>query len=148
MVAPAAGAAAASRLLAVRRGVALALTTWSSASLGAAGLLAVLGRRRPRLRGAARQTAAWGAVDLAIAVAAHRGAEAPVEDPVEATRALRRLLLLNAGLDVGYVAAGLLLARRGRVRGRDVVGDGAAVVVQGAFLLALDTVAASRLRLP
>jgi hypothetical protein len=62
------------------------------------------------------------------------------------TRPLRRLLLVNAGLDVGYVAAGVALVRAGRVRGRDSVGDGVAVVLQGGFLLVLDLVHAVRVQ--
>jgi hypothetical protein len=50
---------------------------------------------------------------------------------------LRTVLLVNAGLDVGYLAAGTWLVRDGRWRA-----DGAAVLVQGAFLLALDSLAA------
>lgn len=50
------------------------------------------------------------------------------------------MLWANAALDVGYLAAGVaLVAHRGRRRLR---GDGAAVLVQGAFLLVLDTTAA------
>ena len=54
---------------------------------------------------------------------------------------LRRVLLVNAGLDVGYLAVGAALVRHGRWRG-----DGWAVVVQGAFLLVLDSAAARALR--
>ena len=92
----------------------------------------------PRTRGFGRQTAAWGAVDGAIALvgARRRAAHGPT-DPAR----LRRVLLLNAGLDVGYLAAGAALLRRARRRG-----DGAAVLVQGAFLLVLDTTAARGLR--
>jgi hypothetical protein len=50
------------------------------------------------------------------------------------------VLLLNAGLDVGYLAAGAWLVRRTRWRG-----DGLAVLVQGAFLLVLDSGAARAL---
>ncbi|MCW2583315.1 MAG: hypothetical protein JWQ53_2105 [Klenkia sp.] len=54
---------------------------------------------------------------------------------------LRKVLLVNAGLDVGHLALGAGLMGTTRRRG-----DGAAVVVQGAFLLALDATAASALR--
>ena len=53
------------------------------------------------------------------------------------------MLLVNAWLDVGYLATGAWLVRRTRWRG-----DGAAVVVQGAFLLWLDSTAARRSRGP
>ena len=50
-------------------------------------------------------------------------------------------------LDVGLRRRGrVAVARAGEVRGRDSAGDGAGVVVQGAFLLVLDAVHAARLR--
>ena len=108
------------------------LGTWAAGSVTAGALLA---RRRP---GFARQTAAWGLVDGAIAlVGSRRRASRGPTDPAR----LRRVLLVNAGLDVGYLAAGAWLVRDGRWRG-----DGAAVLVQGAFLLLLDGAAARALR--
>lgn len=110
------------------------LRGWALGSLGVGALLAL----SPAARGVGRQTAAWGAVDLVIAeVGARRRAARGPTDPVR----LRRVLLVNAGLDVGYLAAGAWLLRSTRWRG-----DGAAVLVQGAFLLVLDTAAARALR--
>ncbi len=115
------------------------LGAWAAGSLAVGGVLAA----RPATRGWGRQTAAWGAVDGAIALAgtAARRRRGPT-DP----RRLRRVLLVNAALDVGYAAAGLALARSPRARARGWSQDGAAVVVQGAFLLALDLTAARALR--
>lgn len=98
----------------------------------------------PVVRGFARQTVLWGAVDgLIAAVGALRRRRNGPTDPVR----LRRVLLVNAGLDVAYVAGGLALARRGGTwRGADLRGDGRAVVVQGLALLALDAGHARRLR--
>jgi hypothetical protein len=107
---------------------------WAAGSLVAG---AVLSADR-RTRGFGRQTFAWGAVDGVIAsVGARRRA---ANGPTEPAR-LRTVLLVNAGLDVGYLAAGAWLVRDGRWRG-----DGLAVLVQGAFLLVLDATAARRLR--
>jgi len=107
---------------------------WAAASVAVGAALAA----RPVTRGFGRQTAAWGAVDGAIAfVGSRRRARRGPTDPAR----LRRVLLVNAALDVGYLAAGAWLVRDGRWRG-----DGQAVVVQGAFLLLLDTTAAARLR--
>ncbi len=104
-------------------------------AVGSLAVGALLSRRAP---GFARQTAAWGAVDGAIALvgARNRSRKGPT-DPAR----LRRVLLVNAGLDVGYLAAGAWLVRDGRWRG-----DGQAVLVQGAFLLVLDSAAARALR--
>ena len=108
------------------------LGAWAAGSVALGALLSA----HPRTRGFGRQTAAWGAVDGAIAyVGARRRA---TKGPTDAAR-LRRVLLVNAGLDVGYLAAGAWLVRDGRWRG-----DGAAVLVQGGFLLGLDVTAASR----
>ena len=82
-------------------------------------------------------------MDGAIAlVGARRRA---VRGPTDPCR-LRRVLLVNAALDVGYLAAGawLVLAPAARVRG--LGGDGLAVLVQGGFLLVLDSAAARALR--
>ena len=92
----------------------------------------------PRTRGFGRQTAAWGAVDGAIAYAGIRGRRR--KGPTDPAH-LRRVLLVNAGLDVGYLALGRRMLHSERWRG-----DGQAVLVQGAFLLLLDTTAAARLR--
>lgn len=135
----------AQRLVRVRRDLARSLTAWSVGSLLVAGAIAV-GRDDARARGLARQMATWGAIDLGIALAAQRDAGRDVDDPVRSSRSLRRLLWLNAGLDVGYLAAGVWLVRSGTVRGRDSVGDGIGVLVQGGALLVLDTVSALRLR--
>jgi hypothetical protein len=88
----------------------------------------------PPTRGFGRQTAAWGLIDGAIAYAGVRGRRR--RGPTDPAR-LRRVLLVNAGLDVGYLAVGVKLLRGNRFRL-----DGLAVVVQGAFLLGLDSAAA------
>ena len=107
---------------------------WAAASVVAGLALSM----DPRTRGFGRQAAAWGAVDGAIAVVGVRGRRR--RGPTDPAR-LRRVLLVNAGLDVGYLAVGARLVRGHRWRG-----DGLAVLVQGAFLLVLDTTAARRLR--
>jgi hypothetical protein len=110
-----------------------ALGRWAVGSVLVGGVLAV----PSRTRGFGRQTAAWGALDGAIAlVGARRQAAGRTTDPGR----LRRVLLVNAALDVGYLATGAALVARPRWRG-----DGLAVLVQGAFLLVLDTTAARRL---
>jgi hypothetical protein len=112
---------------------------WAVGSLLVGGALSL----RPGTRAFGRQTAAWGAVDGAIAlVGARRRATRGPTDPER----LRRVLLLNAGLDVGYLAAGAALVRLPAARARGLRGDGVAVLVQGGFLLLLDTVAARALR--
>lgn len=117
------------------------LRRWGTASVVAGGALALV----PRTRAFGVQTAMWGAVDLALAMSAVRRGAAPKRGP------LRRLLLINTALDVGYVAAGAHLAVRrptfgGRLSAADALGHGVAVVIQGAALFLLDLTAARRLR--
>ena len=111
-----------------------ALGSWAGGSVLLGAALSV-----PRsTRGFGRQTAAWGAVDGAIAYVGGRNRK--TKGPTDPAH-LRRVLLVNAGLDVGYLAGGAWLLRRTRWRG-----DGLAVLVQGGFLLALDTTVARQLR--
>lgn len=117
------------------------LRRWGTASVIVGGGLALF----PRTRAFGAQTAMWGAVDVGLAMLAGRRGAAPKRRP------LRRLLLINTVLDVGYVAAGAHLAVRtpsfgGRLSPDAARGHGAAVVIQGAVLFFLDLTAAQRLR--
>lgn len=52
---------------------------------------------------------------------------------------IEKILLFNAGLDIGYIAGGLYLRERGRSVGSDrMIGFGESIVLQGAFLFAFD----------
>lgn len=56
-------------------------------------------------------------------------------------RSLGTLLPVNAAADFGYIAGGVLLIARGRRRRKTLrmsAGDGAAIAIQGAFLLVLN----------
>lgn len=117
------------------------LTRWGTASVLVGGAFAL----PRRTRGFGVQTLMWGAIDLMLA-AVTRG-----RDKVPQAQTLRRILLVNAALDVGYVAAGAHLAVRtptlgGRLRPADGRGHGLAVVLQGAALFVIDLTAARRLR--
>jgi hypothetical protein len=118
--------------MATSRGLTRTLGAWSAVSIvGGASLWAA--GRSPQSRAFGRQTLAWGAVDAAIA---GFGATRPDPQPGR----LRRILLLNCVADVGYLALAATVWRSGRT------GDGAAIAVQGAFLLALDSHYAYHLR--
>ncbi len=130
-------------LLQLERAHLVRLLAWALASvLTGSALLAVLAARRavsPLVRHFAIQTAAWGAVDLAIVAWAWRGLA--LRDHAGATF-LDRFLWLNLGLDVGYVGVGATLALAGWQLGRRLgaVGAGMGVVVQGLALVVLDLV--------
>ncbi|MEW1834969.1 hypothetical protein [Microbacterium sp. NPDC079995] len=117
------------------------LTRWGTASVVIGGALALL----PRTRAFGLQNLMWGAIDVALAEFTRR------QDGVPKKRMLRRILLVNTALDVGYVATGGHLAARtpsfgGRLSPAQARGHGLAVIIQGAALFVIDLTAARRLR--
>ena len=116
----------------------LRLAIWGAAcALVGTLLVLVLTLRRahsPLARHFAIQTAAWGAIELVVALVARRGLA--YRDLAGYTR-FDRFLWLDVGLDVGYVLVGLTLAIVGWRLGRKLglVGAGAGVVAQGLALL-------------
>ena len=99
------------------------------------------------------QAFAWGAIDGAIALLGRRAStrrRALLDNPLQPghlereARNLRRLLWINAGLDVIYVIAGMALALTMGVSDTSWRGHGVGIVVQGAFLLVFDLVHAQR----
>lgn len=133
--------------------IGLQLGAWALASV-ALGALLWVAAPGPGVRAFALQFLVWGAIDGAIALAgaaALRRARArgEVDDPARAPaerRRLRRLLLVNAWLDVGYVVVGVALLALWRTP--EGAGHGLGVLVQGGFLLGFDAVHARRLRAP
>jgi hypothetical protein len=114
------------------------LLRWSVLSVASG--LPLAASRAPLLRGLGQQFIAWGAIDGAIALAGRWSNRRKAEQGMTAQEIdkLRRLLLVNAGLDVFYMAGGLALVAR---RGQDDPywrGTGLGIVVQGGFLLAFD----------
>ena len=133
---------------------ALARTTvgWGLGSVAAGLVLAVAGRSRPWWRAFGWQHAGWGAVDLVIAVVAERlqdrrmqrHADPDAASALESERVtFHRVLLANVIADAGYAGLGIVLARHRRSR---VAGAGAAVAMQGMFLLLHDAHYAWRTR--
>lgn len=132
----------------------LARTTvaWGLGSAAAGLLVAAVRREQPWWRAFGLQHAGWGAVDVLIAVVARRLQDrrmAGHPDPYAASaleterRKLFRVLVVNVIADAGYVALGMVLARRSKPR---VAGAGAAVALQGAFLFLHDAHYAWRTR--
>jgi hypothetical protein len=135
-------------LLAAERAHLLRLGLWGGASLllGTALLAAlrVRGQRSALLDLFATTTAAWGVVDLALALWGMRSLA--LRDLAAATR-MDRFLWLNVGLDVGYVLVGLTLLVAGwRLSRRPgMIGAGVGVIVQGLALAILDLMLASQI---
>jgi hypothetical protein len=132
------------------------LGAWAAASVVLGSSTWLVGRNvsRENITGFGRQTAMWGVIDAAIAGAGElsrrRRPPQTIEQYAQQHARLRRILTINAVADVAYIAGGIAVMKRdsqGKAR-RLNSGDGAAIVVQGAFLLALDTTFAVRLRQP
>ena len=122
------------------------LAVFGTTSLLGGGLLAVASDRPGRVA-FGQQSAMWGAINLAIAGV---GAWRSRAHAAQASR-LRRTLLINAGLDVGYVAVGAHMVAHGTSLGGRLTpvqarGHGLAVVVQGVGLMVLDLSHARRLQ--
>jgi hypothetical protein len=143
------------RFLSVEGTLTKTLVSWSVASIALGTSIALTGRKfeKKDLTEFGRQTAAWGGVDLVIAGAGYlaqrrRGALSE-EQTQRQIRNLRRLLVINAVADVGYVAGGMAILKRSiqkKSAFRMGSGDGYAIVIQGAFLFVLDVSQAKRLR--
>ena len=128
-------------LLHLERSHLLRLLAWGALSVVLGTLLFAIGypgrRRSPLLLHFGLQHATWGAVVLVLAGLGWRGLA--LRDVAAATR-LDRIVWLNIGLDVGYVAVGVTLALVGWTLGRRLalVGAGMGVIVQGLGLAILD----------
>lgn len=121
------------------------LVAWGLASVvaGAAALAATGGAGW--WAGLGAMFVAWGAVDAAIGVASRtvgeRNRRRSIGDQAARDRdgrRIRAILLLNAALDVGYVALGAWLLATAAPDDAWRAGAGVGVIVQGAFLLAFD----------
>ncbi|UQA58693.1 DUF6992 family protein [Polyangium aurulentum] len=119
------------------------LAGWAAASMASGAMLWATAEKDDYTRAVGIQTLAWGAVDGVIAgfggFNAHRqsGLDKPVAHWEAEGKKMRRIFLVNAGLDVLYIATGAALMGFGKT---DFVrGTGAGIALQGGFLLAFDT---------
>jgi hypothetical protein len=116
------------------------LWAWGLGSI-AVGVPALLSRNQV-VRQAGIQAIAWGAIDAALAWFGRRDARNKIssgaKDGPHQARRFRLILLINAGLDVGYVAGGWALLRKARGR-EQRTGMGIGIIVQGLFLLLFDS---------
>ena len=126
------------------------LASWSAVNLTAGTVLSFTADD-PERAAFHQMNAGWNVVNAALAVpsligSARRIEQAPSLDLTESLVAQNRIedtLLFNAGIDVGYVAAGLYLAERARRGGAEaarLAGFGRSLIVQGGFLFAFDLV--------
>ena len=86
----------------------------------------------------------WNSVNLLIAGLGYWQAtkETPGSDfweTIKAQQSIENILLVNAALDVAYMAGGLYLKERGLRNENDrLVGFGKSIILQGAFLMVFD----------
>ena len=120
------------------------LLLWSALSI-AAGAILLLAADAPWWRGFGLQAVVWGAIDAGIALFGRRAAQkrqASSPPGAETTgreaRKLHRLLWINTGLDILYVAGGLLLISTLGRSDPFAAGNGWGIVLQGGFLFVFD----------
>lgn len=134
---------------ALQRELSRNLLLWSafSVALGTALLFTA-----PFWRGVGVQGLVWGVIDAAIAgfglLTLRRKLKRPDADHPEVmgreAHNLRRLLLINAGLDVLYIVAGVVILTI--FTSTFARGNGVGIIIQGAFLLLFDAFYAYRVQ--
>lgn len=117
------------------------LGTW--AVLNLAGGIAGRNRTQGDTRYFHEMNAAWNVVNLAIAGFSYFGLQGveflSVQESLTEAQKLDKLLLLNTGLDVAYIATGGLLIERGRrLDNPRLKGYGKSLILQGGFLFLFD----------
>lgn len=122
----------------------LILGSWAIGNIIWGGIMA--GRTSGELRGFHQMNAYWNSVNLLIAGLGYYSAmkEVPSGDfweTLQSQQNIEKILLVNAGLDVAYMAGGLYMLERGRrLDNIRLSGFGKSVIMQGAFLMTFDTV--------
>ena len=111
--------------------------------------LALTGQRSGPDKHFHAMNAGWNLVNLAIAGFGYFGAikadpaSFDLYSTIHEHHKFQKVLLFNAGLDVGYMAGGLYLLERSRRGGKNadqLKGFGRSIMLQGAFLFAFDLV--------
>jgi hypothetical protein len=122
------------------------LLAWSALNILAGGAGAVLGRTKGA-RVFLGANGAWNLVNLAIALGGLLSALGHAPGSLEGIPLVREMvffrdvLLVNVGLDVGYVGAGVVTWLWGRsLQEPWRIGIGLALVVQGLFLFGFDVI--------
>ncbi|PWN05422.1 DUF6992 family protein [Rhodohalobacter mucosus] len=93
-----------------------------------------------------QMNAAWNTVNLAIAGFGYYGLknqslDLTLAETISEYHTFEKILLFNAGLDVGYMALGAFLWERGlRKESERLTGYGQSLILQGGFLFSFDVV--------
>ena len=91
--------------------------------------------RKPFWIGVGQQAIGWGLIDALIALLAGRARSKPLS-----SETLRRILLINAALDVLYMLGGFIFARTKGAADEKLRGQGWGIVLQGLFLFKFDLI--------
>lgn len=122
------------------------LGAWGAANVAAGGVGLGLARRGDH-KAFHQMNLGWGLVNLGLAASAlwtasHTDPAAfDLAASIGEQHRIEKILLFNAGLDVGYIMSGVWLQARARTseQNRDrFSGFGRSIVMQGAFLMAFD----------
>ncbi|MGA1582373.1 MAG: DUF6992 family protein [Saprospiraceae bacterium] len=135
--------------LQTRRGAMMVLGSWAAGNilLGASLMPSKTGTDRAFHQ----MNIMWNAVNLGIATIGYLQASKSIPTNIslyDVTKdhfSMQKILLLNAGLDVGYMLGGLYLTERARRGGKHedrMRGWGRSIILQGGFLFAFDVVTA------
>ncbi|WP_194777365.1 DUF6992 family protein [Pararhodonellum marinum] len=126
-----------------RKGM-LILGSWAVGNMILGGALA--GKTYGEVKAFHQMNLYWNSVNLLIAGFGYYGAtrEIPSQDfweTIQAQQSIEKILLVNAALDVAYMAGGFWLQERGkRLDKPQFIGFGKSVVLQGAFLMSFDVI--------
>ena len=92
-----------------------------------------------------QMTTIWGVVNFGIAALGYFGTQKDkgktlnAAETLQAQKAIERTFLINGGLDLVYIGAGVYIKHRGNERTSDQLkGYGSSVIMQGVFLLLFD----------
>jgi hypothetical protein len=120
---------------------------WAILNMGTGGILAFVSQEKWTYFHL--MNGCWGLVNAGVALFLyfHHHTEMALAKPLlrqmDIQRHAEKAILFNAGLDIAFVFAGVTLCQHGQGAGRGYaapwLGFGASVILQGGFLLLLDT---------
>jgi hypothetical protein len=122
------------------------LGLWGTANV-ITGIVGTISAKEEEWKRFHQMNAIWGGINLGIAAAGYLGAKREEQhsySPIDALRhheGIKRLFLINAGLDVLYIGTGTYLLEHSKVTTSDkdqFKGYGKSLILQGAGLLIFD----------
>ncbi len=120
------------------------LGSWAVGNMVLGGVMA--GRTSGETKAFHQMNLYWNTVNLAIAGFGYYSATREVPsgefwETMQAQQSIEKILLVNAALDIAYMAGGFYLIERGRrLDNSQLTGFGKSVILQGAFLMSFDAI--------